>query len=88
VTRKVVGGKEPDGCGWLRLRKPVNKASVTLEELEQMLLPTFRRVSTSARASPVSGLALSIASVSGTDAKAMSGGLALAGFKGTGTASA
>ena len=41
---------------------------------------SFRRMSTSACVSPVSGLTWSTVSESGTDAEVMSGGLALAGF--------
>src|ERR1035441_7035822 len=44
-------------------------------------------MSTSECASPVSGLTLSDASVSGTDAEAMSGGLAFGGFEGAGSVS-
>ena len=44
-------------------------------------------MSTSACVSPVSGFTWSAASVSGTDAEAMSGGLAFAGFEGAGSAS-
>src|ERR1017187_6626992 len=44
-------------------------------------------MSTSAAASPVSGLTLSAASVSGTDAEAISGGLVSAGLAGAGLGS-
>jgi cation transport ATPase len=58
-----------------------------LRRLGDRLGAVYTPVSTSARASPVSGFTLSDASVSGTDAEAMSGGFVFAGVAGAGLAS-